>query len=103
MPNNFILSIYKLFNKELKFYKHNLVSESDFDFLINNMCQVMRENNDEKAHILASTNTAIAYKVGNEVYFIPAKIKAVINNGDNQLLTYYDYPCEMRREDLVEL
>lgn len=99
----YVLSVYKLFsNNELKFYRHKLVSDEDFDFLVNNMRGVMEETK-ETAKVLASTNNAIVYKINNEIYFIPAKIRAVINNGDNKLLTYYDYPCEMKREDLTEI
>ena len=103
MPNNYVLSVYKLFsNNKIKFYKHNKISDADFDFLVNNMRGVMKEIASDKAHVLASTDTAIAYKIGDFVYFIPAKIKAVVFNGES-FETYYDYPCEMKREDLIEL
>lgn len=98
-----ILSVYKLFNNNLKIFKHNKVGESDFNFLVSHLNGVFTTFKEGEAHIIASNQNAVAYKVNDEIYFIPAKLKAVINNGDNKLSVVYDYPCEMKREDLIEL
>lgn len=56
----------------------------------------------DTAIVLAHTDTGVVYRINNEIYFIPATIKAVVNNDDGKLNLWFDYPCEMKREDLVE-
>ena len=56
----------------------------------------------DTAIVLAHTDTGVVYRINNEIYFIPATIKAVVNNNDGKLNLWFDYPCEMKREDLVE-
>ena len=57
---------------------------------------------DNNAHILASNDNAIVYKINNEIYFIPAVIRAMVCE-DNTIKCWFDYPCEMTREDLIVL
>lgn len=97
-----VLKFYKVLDNNLKFYKHKLVSENDFNFLVNNLHGVMK-NADKYARVLAYADDCCAYRINNEIYFIPATIKGVYNNGDDKLNFVFDYPCEMKREDLTEI
>jgi len=98
-----LVSTYKLLsNNKLKFFKHKLVSDEDAEELMRNARGVAQEYNDTQAHIISITDNNCAYKVGNEIYIIPAKPRAVVLEGKVMTFTL-DYPCEMKREDLIEL
>lgn len=89
--------------KDVVFYIHNRVSMQELNELFNKTKRQKHiDNSDGEAHILATTNNSVEYRVGNEVYIVPAIIKAIVNNGDGKLNCWFDYPCEMKREDLVK-
>lgn len=56
----------------------------------------------KEAKVLASTNNSVVYRINNEIYFIPATIKVVINDDNGKIRMWFDYPYEMKREDLIE-
>ena len=71
--------------------------------LIQTARDVMREFKDDNAHVLAILGNSVAYKVRDTIYLIPATIRAVYTNGDNDINYIFEYPCEMKYEDLIEL
>lgn len=89
--------------RKVKFYIHTKCDERDIANILGNM-YFQREDvyNDDEAHILRMTEQTVAYRVKNDVYIIPATIKAVINNNDGKISMWFDYPCEMDRKDLVK-
>ena len=56
----------------------------------------------KEAHIVDYDDSHCMYVINDEVYLIPARVKGIINNNDNKLNFVFEYPCEMKREDLVE-
>lgn len=95
-------------DKDVKIFIHNKIDE---DSLIIMLLALVRANvmkaiksDDKEAHILTGTKNSIAYSVGNVIYFIPAKAKPVPFGitSDNKVLVAFDYPCEMKVEDLEE-
>lgn len=98
-----LVKVYKLLsNNKLRFFKHKLVSEEETEILMKNARGVAQEHNDTQAHIISLTDNACAYKVGDEIYIIPARPRAVVLEGKTISFTL-DYPCEMKREDLTEI
>lgn len=97
---------------DIKFFVHNKVDEKEVDRLISNlsirdMCGDGKD--DDEYHIVSAGKDTLIYRIRNEVYIIPAKVNptrtAVIDNNDGSkpiVALYFDYPCEMKREDLVE-
>lgn len=85
-----------------RFFIHKLVDNQTATALLNDINGFAFDDYYKSARVCANTNNAVAYRVNSEIYLIPATIKAVVNNGDNKLLFYFDYPCEMVREDLTE-
>lgn len=56
----------------------------------------------KEARIVDYNDTTCMYAIGDVVYLIPARVKGIINNGDNKLNFVFEYPCEMKVEDLVK-
>jgi len=99
--------------KDVKLFVHNRLSDEQVANLANSMgikcCNVDKDQTYEDAKVLVDHNDCIVYRYDNEIYFIPAKRKelpvAVSMDNDNNKITVhvvYEYPCEMKREDLVE-
>lgn len=92
-------------DKGIKVFVHNRLSEAEIKTLASAMgfgYFVNQEKDFREAKVLSSTNNSAVYRIGNEIYFIPATIKAVVNEGDGKIKMWFDYPCEMKREDLIE-
>ena len=89
--------------KKVSFYIHNKCDERELNTVL---CDMPFQSNDcfndDEAHIVYTTNNICAYRIKNDVYIIPATIKAVINNNDGKLAMWFDYPCKMERKDLVK-
>lgn len=84
-------------------YIHKKCSDSDLKRIF--LCfsyYKLNAYNDNDAHVIKCTDTCVAYRVGNEIYIVPATIKAVVNNGDNKIHLWFDYPIDMDRKDLVK-
>ena len=39
--------------------------------------------------------------IGKDVYLIPARVRGIVNNNDGKLNFVFEYPCEMKVEDLI--
>ena len=90
-------------DENVQVFVHNIVDDADLLSLFVKMPLLKADVfKDDLAQILAITNNAVAYRTGNAVYVIPATVKAVINNNDGKLNVWFDYPCEMKVEDLEE-
>lgn len=90
-------------DKNVQMFVHNKVYDADLLTIFVKLPLLKADVfNDDDAHILVTTNNTVCYRTRNEVYIIPATVKAVINNNDGKLNVWFDYPCEMKREDLVE-
>lgn len=89
--------------RKVKFYIHTKCDERDVSNILGNM-YFQREDvyTDYEAHILRMTEQTVAYRIRNEVYIIPAIVKAVVNNGDKKMSLWFDYPVEMDEKGLVE-
>ena len=95
--------------QHIKLFIHNKTSEQD----VNDIgLQLLTRGlggkpNDDDAHILAKTETAVAYRVRDEIYIIPARVKEVpmavtIDKNKPCVHLVFEYPCEMKVEDLVK-
>ena len=96
---------FKKNGEKVNFYIHKKCDERDLSIILGvggMPCQEDDVYDDDLAHVLATTNTCVAYRVKNDVYIIPATIKAVVNNSDNKMHLWFDYPVEMDRKDLVK-
>ena len=90
-------------DKKVKFYIHKGCNEDEVIAIIHGMgFQAPNVLNDDDAHVVNCTNNCVGYRVKNEVYIVPATIKAVVNNGDNKMHLWFDYPLDMDRKDLVK-
>ena len=91
--------------KKVVFYIHKKCKDDDLRAIFGiNGIGIQKDDvfNDDLAHVLITTNTAVCYRVKNEVYIIPATIKAIVNNNDGKINLWFDYPVEMDRKDLVK-
>lgn len=89
--------------KKVKFYIHNKCDDRDLNAIFNGMFfQKADTYEDDDAHVIACTNNCVAYRIKNEVYIVPATIKAIVNNNDGKMNLWFDYPVEMDRKDLVK-
>lgn len=105
MDKNFISKIISgiKVDENVQVFVHNKVDHADLLSLFVKMPLLKADvYNDDLAHILATNNNAVAYRTGNAVYIIPATVKAVVNNDDGVFNVWFDYPCEMKVEDLEE-
>ena len=98
------------FDKGIKLFIHKKTSEKDVYALCQGMnCAQTPREHDDNALILAYTTTAVAYRLHNCVYLIPAikrelPVAVTKNVGEKPCVHIaFDYPCEMREEDLIEL
>lgn len=94
---------------DVKVFVHNKTSEEDVELLIKGIGYGhKRVEHDISARILAYTKSAVAYRSDNCIYFIPARKRelplAVTHNKGEKPCVHvsFDYPCEMREEDLEE-
>lgn len=94
--------------KDVKVFIHNKINENSLLLMLVSLigANVIEKikSDDKEAHIITGTKDSVAYVIGNEIYFIPAKIKPVPFGitSDNKVLIAFDYPCEMKVEDLEE-
>ena len=95
-------------NDSVKVFVHNKVSDSDLNKLfLRTPYQAKDKYKDNMAHIVAMTDDAVAYRIRNNIYYIPAKVKAVpfglfLDVDTTRCVMEFDYPCEMKVEDLEE-
>lgn len=90
-------------DKGVTFHVHNLCDENEvYCILIGMNYQIAGAfNKDNEAHILRMSNEAVAYRIKDDVYIVPAIVKSVVNNGDGKINIWFDYPKEMKEEGLV--
>lgn len=87
----------------LTVYIHNKCDEKDLNSMLFGMgLEKPDVYKDDLAHIIAAGHHTVAYRIRNTIYMIPATIKAVVNNNDGKLNCYFEYPCEMKWEDLIK-
>lgn len=90
-------------DKRIKVFIHNKCDEKELEQMFWGSTLLKADTyNDDDAHILMCGNHTVIYRVRNEVYIVPATVKAVVNNNDGKLSFWFEYPCEMDRKDLVE-
>ena len=99
-------------DKSIKLFIHKKCDEKELKDMFEGLTpKAIKESgiNDGFAHIIASRANTIIYRSANDIYCIPAKAKpfpmAVIDKHDGTkpiVALEYEYPCEMKREDLVE-
>ena len=90
-------------NSKVDFYIHKKCTHKDVSVVLASMLYQLPDiYSDNDAHVLTCTDTCVAYRVKNEIYIIPATIKAVVNNGDDKMHLWFDYPIDMDRKDLVK-
>lgn len=97
---------------DIKFYVHKNCDEKEVTSMLqglstNIVCK--DEYGDGLAYVIDMRPNTVIYRTGNSVFIIPAKVKplptAVIDNNDGtkpKVFMEFEYPCIMRREDLVE-
>lgn len=90
-------------DKNVKVFIHNRVDYSALlTILVKMPCLKAGLCEDDFAHIITTTSSAVCYRTKDNVYIIPATAKAVVNNNDGKIKVWFDYPCEMKVEDLEE-
>ena len=96
----------------IKFYLHKNCDEKEVSSMLQGLSTNMvckDEYGDGLAYVIDMRPNTVIYRMGDSVFIIPAKVKplptAVIDNNDGtkpKVFMEFEYPCEMRREDLVE-
>ena len=90
---------------KVNFYIHKNCDEKDLSTILGLGGIGFQQDDfydDDLAHVLTTTNNTVCYRVGNDVYIVPATIKAIVNNNDGKMNLWFDYPVEMKRKDLVK-
>lgn len=97
-------------SKGIRLFIHKLVDEEEATKLVESISKGHRKRaKDNEARVLADTGKCIAYRLENCIYFIPAKRKELpviitIDKASERPVQHvvYEYPCEMKVEDLTE-
>lgn len=91
--------------KKIRFFIHKKCDTTELSRMLNTMRYQFDDDKnytDGNAHIISMSDHVCSYRINNDVYIIPATVKGIVNNNDGKLNFFFEYPCEMKRNDLVE-
>lgn len=93
----------KVSKKPFTLHIHNKVNnEKIVSFLTIRRAQKIDElNGCKEARIVDYDDDTCMYMIGKDVYLIPARVRGIVNNNDGKLNFVFEYPCEMKVEDLI--